>query len=88
MYNEVNVACNGCDYFDKCHKMLIVDGKKISAKNQDKVPMHCQSVVQTICRDCKWYLESKCASWLEVNGKKTRRHLRTCPKKLANDWRY
>lgn len=82
MDNRINVACNGCDYFDKCHKMLIRGGEKILAKNQDEVPMNCQNVVQQICRDCKWYLENKCASWLELNGKKTRRVLRTCPKKI------
>ncbi|OMC68625.1 hypothetical protein BK126_12415 [Paenibacillus sp. FSL H7-0326] len=83
MYNKINVACNGCDYFDKCHKVLVSGGEKIPAKLQDKVPMRCQNVVQNICRDCKWYLESKCASWFELNGKKTRQYLRTCPKKVT-----
>lgn len=83
MENKINVACNGCDYFNNCRKALGIGGDKIPAKHQDKVPMRCQNVVQHICRDCKWYLENKCASWLELNGKKSRHVLKVCPKKVT-----
>lgn len=82
MENRINVACNGCDYFDKCSKELLVGEDRFLAKKQDKIPMKCQSVVQQICRDCTWYLTNRCASWKELNGKKTRSHLTICPRKI------
>lgn len=79
----VNINCQSCDFRKSCRRTIKTeDGKKVLAKEQDFFNMPCYNVVQDICRDCLYFINTKCASWKVLNGRKTRTNLIQCPKKI------
>lgn len=81
----MNNGCASCDYRPGCHKKLVAGGKKVLAKEQDELNMACVNIVQDICRDCRWFINKKCASWLILNGERVAGRLAVCPKKIKGE---